>query len=242
MAILSRPLSLTLRTPREKEQKYEVLQRLKLRKMPYIRKGTKAETKPPLFYPRASFNKVCNQSIPNTLEVTSTNYAEGIYKVKAKTKGDDMIDYTSFNWNKNEPALLGRTVMVQQPDSPMSVARAFVELESFMSKEGLSAYHGAPYRYKERPQDLRRRLAHNEAKRLIQHEITRKKHFIVFKHAHARNVPKYGLIRKKFMTKSQIHHLRTREDIGTDLWNFTKHAQHSRNIIINEPERRNEYY
>ena len=38
MAILSRPLSLTQRTPKEKEQKYEVLQRLKLRKMPYIRK------------------------------------------------------------------------------------------------------------------------------------------------------------------------------------------------------------
>jgi hypothetical protein len=133
MAILSRPLSLTLRTPREKEQKYEVLQRLKLRKMPYIRKGTKAETKPPLFYPRASFNKVCNQSIPNTLEVTSTNYAEGIYKVKAKTKGDDMIDYTSFNWNKNEPALLGRTVMVNNPDNPRSVATAFLRVEKFVT-------------------------------------------------------------------------------------------------------------
>ena len=52
------------------------------------------------------------------------------------------------------------------------------ELLRYLRREGLNAYHGGAYRFKERPQDSRRRLAYFEAKRIVANELERKKAYL----------------------------------------------------------------
>ena len=52
------------------------------------------------------------------------------------------------------------------------------ELFRYLRREGLNAYHGGAYRFKERPQDSRRRLAYFEAKRIVSNELERKKAYL----------------------------------------------------------------
>merc|ERR1712212_482341 len=153
------------------------LPKLQMRSVPYFRKGTKPEARPPLHVCRKAFDFKAEQAMPNSIEITSKNYNEGDYTIKVKTLGDDARDYASFNFHVNDPAFISRTVMVQDCSDPTSVALAYGLLDSIQKKEGTSLYQGHGFRFRERHGDKRRRLAYFEAKRHVGIELERKKQF-----------------------------------------------------------------
>ena len=105
--------------------------KLKQRNVPYVRKGTKAEKKPPIKYRRIIFDQIQDQMAASGLEIKPANgdWVNGEYSMEVKTKGDDAHDYTGLNWIK-DPTFMSRTVIVDDPSDPQSIAIAYTQLQS----------------------------------------------------------------------------------------------------------------
>ena len=102
-----------------------------MRNVPYVRKGTKAEKKPPIKYRRIIYDQIQDQMAASGLEMKPANgdWVNGEYSIEVKTKGDDANDYTGMNWIK-DPTFMSRTVVVDDPSDPQSIAIAYTQLQT----------------------------------------------------------------------------------------------------------------
>jgi len=137
---------------------------------PYVQKGTKAEPHPKSYVSRPEYmNSFVDLSMPHNRRIKDG-------KVEVVRKGDDWEDYMigAENARNNVPLFMQKTVMVEDPDDPASVALAFQKFENFQTKEGINKYYGHGYRFKEQPSAKRRRLAYQEAKKIARDELKKK--------------------------------------------------------------------
>ena len=94
-------------------------------KVPFVQKGTKAEPHPKSYVSRPEHMKtLVDLSLPHNRQVKDG-------KVTVKRKGDDWVDYMigAENARNNSPFFLQKTVMVDNPEDPASVAIAYQQFE-----------------------------------------------------------------------------------------------------------------
>ncbi|CBY24273.1 unnamed protein product [Oikopleura dioica] len=138
-------------------------------RVPFWRKGTKGEPEPKTTVKRPEYDGYIDLSMPHNRQIKDG-------KLIVKRKGDDWNDYTfgAENAQNTDPLFLSKTVMVDNPEDPASVAMALQKFEQFQTREGINRYYGYGYRFKEANTQKRRRLAYNEVKKTARDELKRK--------------------------------------------------------------------